>query len=57
MIAKYKRFQKDKQSTRECNDNKKVVVVVDEKEEPSVFCFKEIMAAKKSNPRHPYDIL
>ena len=51
VIAKYK---KGKQSSRDSNDKKKVMVVVDEDKEPSVFCFKEIMAA---NQLHPYDIL
>ena len=44
VIEKYKKFHKDKQSTRESNDKKEVVVVADEEEEPSLFCFKEIVS-------------
>jgi len=55
-VVRYKKFQKDKKSTKDSKD-KKIVITIDNDEEPSVFCFEEIMAAKQSKQLHPNDIL
>jgi hypothetical protein len=55
VVARHKKFQKDKKSAKYTKDNK-VVITIDDDEEPSVFCFEEIMAAKQSK-QLPNDIL